>query len=141
MFKHVLWDMGGTLLDTYADVYLNDEKVLAADNMFRRWRTEVKRLLRPGGRLAVVSFHSTEDRIVKNFLRERSGGDAGGSRHRPALLPSARAATFHPPARKLRPGKAEEARNPRARSATLRSAVRTAAPAWPATMTKEAMSC
>ena len=105
-----------------------------------------ERLLRPGGRLAVVSFHSTEDRIVKNFLRERSGGDAAGSRHRPAPLPLARAATFETPARKVRPGKAEEERNPRARSATLRSAVRTAAPAWPDSLTqgnsgKEAISC
>lgn len=101
-----------------------------------------ERLLRPGGRLAVVSFHSSEDRIVKNFLRERSGGDAAGSRHRPAPVPLARAATFETPARKVRPGKAEEARNPRARSATLRSAVRTNAPAWPGDkMMKEAMSC
>lgn len=45
-------------LDTYADVYLNDEKVLAADNMFRRWRTEVKRLLRPGENTLKVYFHS-----------------------------------------------------------------------------------
>ncbi len=45
-------------LDTYADVYLNDEKVLAADNMFRRWRTEVKRLLRPGENVLKVYFHS-----------------------------------------------------------------------------------
>jgi 16S rRNA (cytosine1402-N4)-methyltransferase len=101
-----------------------------------------ERLLRPGGRLAVVSFHSTEDRIVKNFLRERSGGDVRASRHRPALAPPARAATFDTPARKVRPGKAEEARNPRARSATLRSAVRTAAPAWSGGKTeKEAISC
>ena len=101
-----------------------------------------ERLLRPGGRLAVVSFHSTEDRIVKNFLRERSGSDAAGSRHRPAPLPLARAATFETPARKVRPSKAEEARNPRARSATLRSAVRTAAPAWPGQSNmKEAISC
>lgn len=45
-------------LDTYADVYLNDEKVLTADNMFRRWRTEVKRLLRPGENVLKVYFHS-----------------------------------------------------------------------------------
>ena len=101
-----------------------------------------ERLLRPGGRLAVVSFHSTEDRIVKNFLRERSGGDAGGSRHRPAAVNTAPDPTFHTPARKVRPTKAEEARNPRARSATLRSAVRSAAPAWPgSTSMKEAIPC
>ena len=100
-----------------------------------------ERLLRPGGRLAVVSFHSTEDRIVKNFLRERSGGDAGGSRHRPAAAAAADAPSFQSPARKVRPSKAEEARNPRARSATLRSAVRTSAPAWPGHSMKEAISC
>lgn len=101
-----------------------------------------ERVLRPGGRLAVVSFHSTEDRIVKNFLRERSGGDAGGSRHRPAAAAPVHAPSFLPPARKVRPGKAEEARNPRARSATLRSAVRSAAPAWPSLhSTKEAIPC
>ncbi|HTH28988.1 MAG TPA: 16S rRNA (cytosine(1402)-N(4))-methyltransferase RsmH [Sphingobium sp.] len=86
-------------------------------------------VLRPGGRLAVVSFHSLEDRIVKQFLRERSGGEAGGSRHRPETV-STRSATFRRPARAVRGGPEEIARNPRARSATLRSAVRTNAPAW-----------
>ncbi|MET0361472.1 MAG: 16S rRNA (cytosine(1402)-N(4))-methyltransferase RsmH [Sphingobium sp.] len=86
-------------------------------------------VLAPGGRLAVVTFHSLEDRIVKSFLRERSGGEAGGSRHRPAIV-EARAATFAKPSRAVKGGEDEIARNPRSRSATLRSAIRTAAPAW-----------
>lgn len=85
-------------------------------------------LLEAGGRMAIVTFHSLEDRIVKQFLRKRSGGEAGGSRHLPERA-SADAPTFEKPARAVRPGEAELARNPRARSATLRSAVRTAAPA------------
>ncbi|MFZ2998080.1 16S rRNA (cytosine(1402)-N(4))-methyltransferase RsmH [Sphingobium sp.] len=85
-------------------------------------------LLEEGGRLAIVSFHSLEDRIVKQFLRNRSGGDGGGSRHMPAKVVG-NAPTFAKPAKAVRPGEAELARNPRARSATLRSAVRTAAPA------------
>ncbi|MGE4429352.1 MAG: 16S rRNA (cytosine(1402)-N(4))-methyltransferase RsmH [Sphingobium sp.] len=80
-------------------------------------------LLAPGGRLAVVTFHSLEDRIVKQFLRRRSGGEGGGSRHRPEAAPTA-APGFAKPARAVRPSAAELARNPRARSATLRSAVR-----------------
>ncbi|WP_336959274.1 16S rRNA (cytosine(1402)-N(4))-methyltransferase RsmH [Sphingobium aquiterrae] len=85
-------------------------------------------VLEPGGRLAIVTFHSLEDRIVKQFLRRRSGTEGGGSRHMPARAASA-APTFDKPAKAVRPGAAELARNPRARSATLRSAVRTAAPA------------
>lgn len=86
-------------------------------------------VLATGGRIAIVTFHSLEDRIVKNFLRERSGGDAGGSRHRPAVVQS-RAPTFTKPSRAVKGSDAEIARNPRARSATLRSAERTSAPAW-----------
>ncbi len=85
-------------------------------------------LLCPGGRLAVVSFHSLEDRIVKQWLRAASGGDAGASRHLPAAqaaLPS----SFDKPSRAVRAGEVERARNPRARSAILRHATRTAAPA------------
>jgi 16S rRNA (cytosine1402-N4)-methyltransferase len=85
-------------------------------------------LLRPGGRLAVVSFHSLEDRIVKQFLRDASGAVANASRHLPASAP-AFAPTFAQVAKAVRPSPAELARNPRARSATLRSAIRTAAPA------------
>ena len=90
-----------------------------------------ERLLRPGGRLAVVSFHSAEDRRVKNFLRDRSGGAPAGSRHQP-MAAAPRPASFERPPTSVRPSPAEIARNPRARSATLRSAVRTHAPAWPA---------
>jgi 16S rRNA (cytosine1402-N4)-methyltransferase len=86
-------------------------------------------LLRPGGRLAVVTFHSLEDRIVKQFLRERSGRQAGGSRHAPPAE-AGKAATFTPLFRGTRrPDDAECRANPRARSAQLRAAERTAAPA------------
>lgn len=89
-----------------------------------------ERLLRDGGRLAVVSFHSLEDRIVKTFLAERAGRTPAGSRHRPPEN-----ATERPTFQLLfngakSPDSAEIAANPRARSAKLRAAVRTAAPAW-----------
>ena len=87
-----------------------------------------EKLLQPGGRLAVVTFHSLEDRIVKNFLRERSGQQSAGSRHLPQVNQTRPAPTFHKPAKAVRPAGAEQALNPRARSATLRSAVRTDAP-------------
>lgn len=88
-----------------------------------------ERSLRPGGRLAVVTFHSLEDRIVKRFLRTRSGGDPAGSRHRP-VLKDGPAPSFEHVAKPVSPSEAELARNPRARSARLRTAVRTGAPAW-----------
>lgn len=89
-----------------------------------------ERLLSAGGRLAVVTFHSLEDRIVKAFFTERAGRTPGGSRHLPPqaggprpsfelLFNGARA-----------PSEAEIAANPRARSAKLRAGVRTDAPAW-----------
>jgi 16S rRNA (cytosine1402-N4)-methyltransferase len=88
-----------------------------------------ERLLKPGGRLAVVSFHSLEDRIVKTFLAER-GKSGGGSRHLPELAqvpPSFDLLTRRP----IEPSKDEVTGNPRARSAKLRAAARTAAPAHP----------
>ncbi|MDZ4307390.1 16S rRNA (cytosine(1402)-N(4))-methyltransferase RsmH [Allopontixanthobacter sp.] len=85
-----------------------------------------ERVLREGGRLAVVSFHSLEDRIVKRFLREASA-TGGGSRHMPEAEP--RPAIFKDVSRAIRPSAQEVNDNPRARSATLRHAVRTAAPA------------
>jgi 16S rRNA (cytosine1402-N4)-methyltransferase len=88
-----------------------------------------ERALKPGGRLAVVTFHSLEDRIVKRFLRTRSGATPAGSRHRPALVDPPQP-TFERVAKPVSPTEREQAHNPRARSARLRSAVRTAAPAW-----------
>ncbi len=86
-----------------------------------------ERLLRPGGRLVVVTFHSLEDRIVKQFLRDRSASASAGSRHMPIQV-QAHAPTFAKPAKAVRAGDVELRRNPRARSATLRAAHRTAAP-------------
>jgi 16S rRNA (cytosine1402-N4)-methyltransferase len=88
-----------------------------------------ERALKPGGRLAVVTFHSLEDRIVKRFFRERSGGSPAGSRHRPALT-DPNEPTFERVARPVSPTERELAANPRSRSARLRSAVRTSAPSW-----------
>jgi 16S rRNA (cytosine1402-N4)-methyltransferase len=89
-----------------------------------------ERLLKAGGRLAVVSFHSLEDRAIKLFLRERAGAAPSLSRHLPpagaAPAPSFRLIGRKPTV----PGPAELTRNPRARSAKLRVAERTTAPAW-----------
>jgi len=85
-----------------------------------------ERILRPGGRLVVVSFHSLEDRIVKTFLATRSSS-GGGSRHLPEKTPQA--ATFQVLTRRpVTPDAAEIHENPRARSAKLRAAERTDAP-------------
>ena len=89
-----------------------------------------ERVLKPGGRLAVVSFHSLEDRIVKNFLNAR-GKVSAGSRHLPEtaqVKPSFRILTKRP----VTPGEDELRDNPRARSAKLRGAERTDAPPHPA---------
>jgi 16S rRNA (cytosine1402-N4)-methyltransferase len=103
-------------------LFVNDELAQLAGGL-----AAAERILKPGGRLVVVSFHSLEDRIVKNFLSARSGTERG-SRHLPetAVAP----ATFELVTR--RPVVADDAEvdaNPRARSAKLRAAIRTAAPA------------
>ena len=89
-----------------------------------------EQVLRPGGRLAVVTFHSLEDRMVKRFLKERSGDVPSGSRHLPEPAGSRPDPTFAAVARPVRAGEAEVEANPRARSATLRVARRTSAPSW-----------
>lgn len=89
-----------------------------------------ERALVPGGRLAVVTFHSLEDRIVKSFLAARAGRTPDGSRHLPPKA-SGPASSFALPFVKPRaPAEAELAVNPRARSAKLRAAIRTDAPVW-----------
>jgi 16S rRNA (cytosine1402-N4)-methyltransferase len=104
-----------------------------------RGLSAAERLLEPGGRLAVVSFHSLEDRRVKEFLRRRSSNAPRGSRHQPEQIapapPSFRLLTRKP----IRPDESETRRNPRARSARLRTAERTAAPPWPDDETATAM--
>ena len=89
-----------------------------------------ERVLKPGGRLAVVTFHSLEDRIVKAFLTERAGRTPAASRHLPPSVDS-RDPSFELLFNGARsPGEAEVEANPRARSAKLRAAVRTHAPVW-----------
>ena len=106
-------------------IYVNDEL-----GELERGLLGAEKLLRPGGILAVVSFHSLEDRIVKTFLKARSGSALRPSRHTPASLGAAPAtATFTPLSRRpVGPSEGEITRNPRARSARLRIAQRTAAP-------------
>jgi 16S rRNA (cytosine1402-N4)-methyltransferase len=89
--------------------------------------SEAERVLKPGGRLVVVSFHSLEDRIVKNFFGDR-GKAGGGSRHLPETAKAAPSFTILTK-RPVTPDDAEISANPRARSAKLRAAERTDAPA------------
>ena len=102
-------------------LYINDELSELESGLLA-----AERVLRPNGRLAVISFHSLEDRIVKQFLVARSGRVPAGSRHAPD-----RRAT-HAPTFTLLPSRTPRAneivRNPRARSARLRAAERTSAP-------------
>ena len=87
-------------------------------------------VLKPGGRLAVVTFHSLEDRIAKAFFAERAGRLPGGSRHAPPVEAGAPASFTLLFNGAQAPGEAETAVNPRARSAKRRVGVRTAAPVW-----------
>ncbi|MEN5276390.1 16S rRNA (cytosine(1402)-N(4))-methyltransferase RsmH [Brucella sp. TWI432] len=102
-------------------IYVNDELGELA-----RALLAAERVLKPGGRLVVVTFHSLEDRMVKRYFADRAGGSAG-SRHLPEThvrLPSFTAAVKGA----VGPSVEEEERNPRARSAKLRAGVRTENP-------------
>jgi 16S rRNA (cytosine1402-N4)-methyltransferase len=105
-------------------IYVNDEL-----GELERALEASEALLNPGGRLVVVAFHSLEDRIVKRFLTERSGRAARPSRHAP-MAGAGPEPTFEPLTKgALRPTPDECDANPRARSARLRAALRTDAPA------------
>lgn len=108
-------------------IYVNDEL-----GELTRGLSAAERLLAPGGRLAVVSFHSFEDRLVKDFIKERSGTGPRGSRHLPEIGSEAGGTRHDPTFQPLyrgacRPSRAECDTNPRARSARLRAAERTVA--------------
>ena len=107
-------------------IYINDEL-----GELKRGLNAAERILTPGGRLAVVAFHSLEDRCVKKFLAERLGRNMGVSRHAIAQEPLDRTASFKLITKKpIYPTTLEVQSNPRARSARLRVAERTAAPSW-----------
>lgn len=104
-------------------IAVNDEFGQLAEGL-----AAAERALKPGGRLAVVTFHSLEDRVVKRFFQLRSGAEGQGSRHAPertAGAPAFRMLTR----RAVAPDAEELAANPRARSAKLRAGTRTGAPA------------
>jgi 16S rRNA (cytosine1402-N4)-methyltransferase len=108
-------------------LYLNEEL-----DELARGLSAAERLLEAGGRLAVVTFHSLEDRIAKRFFASRSAPPPRASRHLPEAggeipAPSFRLLNRRP----VEPNQAEISRNPRARSARLRAAERTGAPAHP----------
>jgi 16S rRNA (cytosine1402-N4)-methyltransferase len=106
-------------------IYVNDEL-----GELERGLEAAERSLRPSGRLAVVSFHSLEDRIVKRFLSERAGRDTQGSRHQPPQAAAPSPTFVLSKSVSQVPSEREVRENPRARSARLRAAERTSAPAW-----------
>jgi 16S rRNA (cytosine1402-N4)-methyltransferase len=108
-------------------IYVNDELGQLMDAL-----AAAERCLKPGGRLVVVTFHSLEDRIVKRYLTDASGRNPAGSRHLPPAAAAAAAPRYRiVNQRPLTPSDEELAANPRARSARLRAAERTSAPAMP----------
>ncbi|PCI47406.1 MAG: 16S rRNA (cytosine(1402)-N(4))-methyltransferase [Alphaproteobacteria bacterium] len=116
-------------------IYVNDEL-----GELRRGLMAAERILAPGGRLCVVSFHSLEDRIIKRFFKQRSGDISRGSRHLPQALAErdGEAPSFRMITRGvIKPSKREIGQNIRSRSAKLRGAIRTAAAPWTSDETGE----
>ena len=94
----------------------------------RRGLAGAEEIIEEDGRLVVVSFHSLEDRIVKQFMAERSGRSSGGSRHVPGPLDRGPEPSFKQTKKNaVKPSDEELEVNPRARSSRLRVANRTAA--------------
>jgi 16S rRNA (cytosine1402-N4)-methyltransferase len=106
-------------------IHLNQELAELEDGL-----EAAEQVLKPGGRLAIVTFHSLEDRMVKRFFTMRSGKTSAGSRHLPERRSATPEPSFEAVAKAVRPSEGEIRANPRARSATLRVARRTAAKAW-----------
>ena len=106
-------------------MYVNDELGQLASAL-----SAAEKVLRCGGRLVVVTFHSLEDRMVKLFLRARAGLGGGGSRHMPERKAGAEPSFDMQVKKSIEPSPDEIRDNPRSRSARLRFAVRTKAPAW-----------
>ena len=104
-------------------IFINDEL-----GELYRGLCAAENLLKPGGRLVVVTFHSLEDRIVKSFFRRRAGEVQGGSRYLPEVETQSVSASFDLPKRSVtKPSKIEIEENARSRSAKLRLAIRTRA--------------
>lgn len=106
-------------------MFVNDELGELA-----RGLAAAERLLMPGGRLVVVTFHSLEDRLVKLFMRTRAGATGGGSRYMPEVKKGPDPSFKLTKRKAVEPSDEEAKSNPRARSARLRVVTRTEAPAW-----------
>lgn len=108
-------------------IFINDEL-----GELYRGLCAAEKILKPGGRLIVVTFHSLEDRIVKSFLRRRAGEFSGGSRYAPEVKREGPVPSFVQGKRSvIKPAKTEVEENPRSRSAKLRFAIRADAPPFP----------
>jgi 16S rRNA (cytosine1402-N4)-methyltransferase len=106
-------------------IYVNDELGQLVDALL-----SAERVLKPGGRLVVVTFHSLEDRIVKQFFAERCGNLPSGSRHAPGPIDQTLPSFSLLHKGHIGADEVELAANPRSRSAKLRAAVRTPADSW-----------